>query len=274
MSLGTALFKLVWGRRFGDVRIVRATGWRTAIYDGRGGQRIHGTICLFPWDCPEGGRTVRLKYTDTILMVGCWMLAMLLVGCIHVHLIGGRSQTINIYRSDDNMTDTAMEAPSDTDVTDTLNPVIPVQVGPDELPGGGGGAPSSPPGSEPGTPNVPAPTPGQPDEPEEPVVVPTDQDLKFLWKPESESDGKLVILLPWCIHAASVSAHNPHGEWVHGTLSGLSNTIRETWRFGYPGGGWSNPNVPVRVITLDGEELTWTVPAGGQRYDQDYDCGD
>ena len=280
MSLGTALFKLVWGRRFGDVRIVRATGWRTAIYDGRGGQRIHGTICLFPWDCPEGGRTVRLKYTDTILMVGCWMLAMLLVGCIHVHLIGGRSQTINIYRSDDNMTDTAMEAPSDTDLQDVANPEFPIdkiQFGPGTLSGGGGGTtPPSPGGDTPSpdpTPPDPAPDTSDPvDLPDEPA--PTAADSVFLWKPESESDGNLAILLPWCIHAASVSAHNPHGEWVHGTLSGLSNTIRETWRFGYPGGGWSNPNVPVRVITLDGEELTWTVPAGGQRYDQDYDCGD
>ena len=195
-------------------------------------------------------------------------------GCIHIHLIGGRSQTVNHIWAEQNRTDTAMEAPSDTDVTDTLNPVIPVQVGPDELPGGGGGAPSSPPGSEPGTPNVPAPTPGQPDEPEEPVVVPTDQDLTFLWKPRGENDDKLKILLPHCIDAAVVMAQDQDGVWVPGTLKGRSNDNRQTWTFGDAGDAWTQPDIPVLVVDIEGTELTWTVPAGGERYEEQYDCNE
>ena len=215
---------------------------------------------------------MRSRYTETILLVGCWFLAMLFVGCIHIHLIGGRSQTTTIYRSDDNLTESAMEAPSQ--ISDSINPKIPIdriQVGPDAIRGDGGGTPA--PDTDPPVPDKPE-GPDEPDEPEGPPAPaePGAADRIFLWKPESESDGKLVVLLPWCLKAASVAAQNHHGEWVLGTLAGLSNTIRETWRFGHAGRAWTNPNVPVRVVTIDGEVLTWIVPAGAQRYDKDYDC--
>jgi len=44
------LFRAIWWRWLHDYRIVRVTGWRSCLYETKYGQRVRGTICLFPWD--------------------------------------------------------------------------------------------------------------------------------------------------------------------------------------------------------------------------------
>jgi len=55
----------------------------------------------------------------------------------------------------------------------------------------------------------------------------------FLYKPESDSDNKPVILLPASFDVVFdyVSAEKLGGERVAGVFSGMTNPDRQTWRF-------------------------------------------
>jgi len=45
-----AMFRLVWWRWMRDCKVIRVTGWRSCLFDTRSGQRMRGTMCIFPWD--------------------------------------------------------------------------------------------------------------------------------------------------------------------------------------------------------------------------------
>ena len=60
----------------------------------------------------------------------------------------------------------------------------------------------------------------------------------FIWKPMSESDGNLVILLPqnFTDNVAGVSVYGPDGEMLEeGRATGVANGGREHFRFSQPG---------------------------------------
>ena len=44
------IFRMVWWKWMRDYKIVSVTGWRSAVYDTKTGDRVNGMICLFPWD--------------------------------------------------------------------------------------------------------------------------------------------------------------------------------------------------------------------------------
>ncbi len=82
----------------------------------------------------------------------------------------------------------------------------------------------------------------------------------FLWKPISESNGNLVVLLP-SQYNGKVSSVSVNGE--RGSFSGIANGNRTHWRFSKPGAAYGN-NVRVVATTSSGN-ATWTVPNGATR---------
>ena len=85
----------------------------------------------------------------------------------------------------------------------------------------------------------------------------------FLWKPVSDSNGNLVVLLP-SQYNGKVSSVSVNGE--RGSFSGIANGNRTHWRFSKPGAAYgSNARV---VATTSGGNVSWTVPNGGARTSQ------
>lgn len=60
-------------------------------------------------------------------------------------------------------------------------------------------------------------------------------DVRFLWKPESESDGKLVVLFEKGVYFDEVWAENLLGGFDPGNYVGLTNGGRATYRFSEKG---------------------------------------
>ena len=82
----------------------------------------------------------------------------------------------------------------------------------------------------------------------------------FLWKPVSDSNGNLVVLLP-SQYNGKVSSVSVNGE--KGSFSGIANGNRSHWRFSKPGAAYgSNARV---VAATSGGNVSWTVPNGGAR---------
>ncbi len=82
----------------------------------------------------------------------------------------------------------------------------------------------------------------------------------FLWKPVSDSNGNLVVLLP-SQYNGKVSSVSVNGE--RGSFSGIANGNRTHWRFSKPGAAYgSNARV---VAATSGGNVSWTVPNGGAR---------
>ena len=82
----------------------------------------------------------------------------------------------------------------------------------------------------------------------------------FLWKPVSDSNGNLVVLLP-SQYNGKVSSVSVNGE--RGSFSGIANGNRTHWRFSKPGAAYgSNARV---VATTSGGNVSWTVPNTGAR---------
>ncbi|MFO1522287.1 MAG: hypothetical protein U1G05_09665 [Kiritimatiellia bacterium] len=82
----------------------------------------------------------------------------------------------------------------------------------------------------------------------------------FLWKPVSDSNGDLVVILP-SQYNGKVSSVSVNGE--RGSFSGIANGNRTHWRFSKPGAAYGT-NVKV-VASTSGGNVTWTVPNGGSR---------
>ncbi len=91
---------------------------------------------------------------------------------------------------------------------------------------------------------------------------------EFLWKPQSDKDGKLAILLPKGLtgKVKGVQILSPDGTKVlgKGKFSGVGNGEREHFRFGKAGGGY--PDGAIVVITLeDGSKRHVTIKETSDR---------
>lgn len=84
----------------------------------------------------------------------------------------------------------------------------------------------------------------------------------FLWKPESDSNGNLVILLPKSMagKVKDVKVTTPDGQTLdQGATKGNFGDGRPIFRFNKPGGSF--PNGSVVVITMaDGSQQSVTIP--------------
>lgn len=90
----------------------------------------------------------------------------------------------------------------------------------------------------------------------------------FLWKPVSEGDGKLVILLPGSLRGR-VSGCTISGSFgsENGRFTGdTHNGNRPHYRFSRPGANYGS-NITVTARTTDGTR-TWRIPNGAQRNEQ------
>lgn len=87
----------------------------------------------------------------------------------------------------------------------------------------------------------------------------------FLWKPESDSDGNLVILFPpeYGVEFIAVYVETLAGETEGGVFAGFSNPNRQTWRFSLPGEAYTGR---VRV-DLGTQECLWNVSQPGNTQD-------
>lgn len=91
----------------------------------------------------------------------------------------------------------------------------------------------------------------------------------FLWKPVSDSNGKLAVLLPKGMTGdiASVVLKDANGQVIEkGRMTGVGNGDREHFRFSRPGADYPE-GVTVEVQLKDGSVKTYTIDNPGQRYD-------
>ena len=96
-----------------------------------------------------------------------------------------------------------------------------------------------------------------------------DGDEGFVFKPHSDHEGKLVILLPAELanQVASVLLEDENGNVVeHGSSSGHANGGREHFRFTKPGEDYPQ-NLTVRITENNQATHTYFIPDPAQRYD-------
>ena len=89
----------------------------------------------------------------------------------------------------------------------------------------------------------------------------------FLWKPKSESNGRLVVLLPrqYTGKVSGVFVSDSSGKPVEtGVSTGVHNGGREHFRFSRHGSAYGN-NVYVVADLNDGGSVHWVVPRGANR---------
>lgn len=81
----------------------------------------------------------------------------------------------------------------------------------------------------------------------------------FLWKPNSDSDGNLVVILPSSFkNVSSVSIHGSGGSASAGR-GAIANGGRPHFRFGRSGGSFGHN------ITISGGGRSWRVSNGSER---------
>jgi len=91
----------------------------------------------------------------------------------------------------------------------------------------------------------------------------------FLYKPVSESDGNLVVLLPSSMSGSvsEVSILDSNGEILdQGRGLGDYDDGRPLFRFSSPGSDYPE-NITVAALMTNGEEYTYSIPYPGQRYE-------
>jgi hypothetical protein len=110
-------------------------------------------------------------------------------------------------------------------------------------------------------PHLPTPSPIQP-----PTSGLQGENI-FLWKPESESDGNLVVLIPAAL-SGEPSGTLSVNDNVFGRFSGIHNGNRNHYRFPRPGREYGE-NIPV-VLNRLGIRYEWIVPNGSSRYSDRY----
>ena len=89
----------------------------------------------------------------------------------------------------------------------------------------------------------------------------------FLWKPVSESNGKLVVLLPASLSGRIESAalYSSDGTLIEkGSYSGVANGGRAHFRFSKPGSGYPTGTVVVAQLS-DGTKKEFSVKTTGSR---------
>lgn len=91
---------------------------------------------------------------------------------------------------------------------------------------------------------------------------------QFLWKPVSESNGRLVVLFPSQIRIETVQSITINDRFKpSNTSQNGANGDRIHARFDKPGKDYGNQAV-VKIVTKSGQEFTWTIPRGKDRYEQ------
>jgi hypothetical protein len=90
----------------------------------------------------------------------------------------------------------------------------------------------------------------------------------FLWKPISESDGNLVVLLPSHFRQRLEKVELNHGGGVEtGRFAGdTMNDNRVHYRFSRRGSSYGS-NIRLVATAKTGEKYVWNIPNGGNRYD-------
>lgn len=113
-----------------------------------------------------------------------------------------------------------------------------------------------------------------PSDPQTPEPVPVDDkgtvaaadrngSQAFLWKPVSDSNGNLVVILPAKFNNLIDGPVTVNG--TPGRFSSVANGNRSHWRFDKPGGAFGS-NVVVKW-TATGKTYSVTVPNGGKRFE-------
>lgn len=108
---------------------------------------------------------------------------------------------------------------------------------------------------------------GRPASPKGPTVCNPNAPAGFLWKPVSDSDGNLAILLPPRMTGKVVAVRvlSPDGQVLEeGRHGGVGNGGREHFRFKRPGGAFP-PNCQVQILMKDGSQQTIPIPNPGVR---------
>jgi hypothetical protein len=98
---------------------------------------------------------------------------------------------------------------------------------------------------------------------------PSDGQEGFLFKPESESNGNLVVLLPaeFTGSITDLILKDAEGNEIErGTLSGVTNGGRDTFRFTKPGGDYPE-NLTVEMKLDSGGTVTYSIPDPSERVD-------
>ena len=87
----------------------------------------------------------------------------------------------------------------------------------------------------------------------------------FVWKPVSEGDGNLVVLLPSAYAGSVVAMDIVKGGSVveRGRFTGNTNGNRPTFRFRQPGAGYGSGLTVVARLS-DGSNKTWPISAWWQ----------
>lgn len=91
----------------------------------------------------------------------------------------------------------------------------------------------------------------------------------FLWKPVSDSNGKLVVLLPPKLagQAKSVEVQDASGKTLaRGRYTGDANGGRSHFRFDKPGAAFGN-DVRVVATLANGQKVTYPIENGAARND-------
>ena len=88
----------------------------------------------------------------------------------------------------------------------------------------------------------------------------------FVWKPISEGDGKLVVLLPssYVGRVSSVTIRRGGATLESGRFAGNTNGNRPTFRFSKPGAGYGSGLTAVATLRTGGS-VSWNIPNGGSR---------
>ena len=89
----------------------------------------------------------------------------------------------------------------------------------------------------------------------------------FLWKPVSESTGKLVVILPpqYTGLISGCYVASPEGVLIEGgNFSAVANGGREHFRYSKPGGAYPGGSHAVAILKAGGS-VHWTVPNTGSR---------
>ena len=100
-----------------------------------------------------------------------------------------------------------------------------------------------------------------------PTVMNPDAPAGFLWKPQSDSDGNLAILLPPAMtgKVSGVDVLSPDGQVLaSGRAAGVGNGDREHFRFNRQGSAFP-PNSRVRIRLKSGATQEITIPQTGIR---------
>ncbi len=100
-------------------------------------------------------------------------------------------------------------------------------------------------------------------------AIPMDGPNGFLFKPVSDSDGKLAVLLPERMtgRAESVVIKDATGNVLdRGRFTGVGNGDREHLRFSKPGERYGQ-NVIVEITLKDGRKVQYQIPDPSKRHD-------